>query len=217
MWVNYPHMPTGATGSQLIFEELIVFGKKYDILIVHDNPYAHILSGEAKSIFQFDGSKDIALELNSLSKSFNIPGWRVGMVLGNEDYIQAILKIKSNMDSGMFLGIQKGAIAALKLGERWFEELNQSYQGRRKLVWLLADQLGLSYSKETSGLFVWCKVPEGKSPEELVDELLYEKNIFISPGSVFGSAGKNYLRISLCLPEFKILEAINRVKTSKKS
>lgn len=217
MWVNYPHMPTGATGSKSIFEELIAFGKKHNILIVHDNPYAHILTDEAKSIFQFEGAKEIALELNSLSKSFNIPGWRVGMITGKADYIQGILKVKSNTDSGMFLGIQKGAIAALKLGERWFEDLNHSYQGRRKLVWLLADELGLSYSKETAGLFVWCKVPEGKSPEELVDQLLYEQNIFITPGAVFGAAGKNHVRISLCLPEFKILEAINRIKTSKKS
>lgn len=217
MWVNYPHMPTGAEGSQLIFEELIAFGKKYDILIIHDNPYAHILTTEPYSIFQIEGAKETALEFNSLSKSFNIPGWRVGMVVGHADFISPILKVKSNTDSGMFLGIQKGAIAALNLDERWFANLNQSYRDRRKLVWLLADELGLSYSKEAAGLFVWCKVPEGKTAEELVDQLLYQQNIFITPGGVFGSEGNNHVRISLCLPEFRILEAINRIKTSKKS
>jgi aspartate/methionine/tyrosine aminotransferase len=142
-----------------------------------------------------------------------MPGWRVGLLAGREDWIAAVIKVKSNMDSGMFLGIQKGAVAALNLGKSWFTELDENYQNRRKLVWKLAEKLGLSFSKDTAGLFVWCKVPNGKTAEAMVDELLYEKNIFITPGKIFGAAGEDYIRISLCMPEFKILEAINRIKS----
>jgi aspartate/methionine/tyrosine aminotransferase len=135
------------------------------------------------------------------------------MLCGRADWVEAVLKVKSNMDSGMFLGIQKGAIAALSLGKNWFSDLDEQYQNRRKLVWKIADLLNLIYKKESAGLFVWCKVPEGKTADELVDFLLYEKNIFITPGRIFGSAGEGYVRISLCMPEFKILEAINRIKS----
>lgn len=212
MWINYPHMPTGAAGSKKILTELVAFAKKHSIVLLHDNPYSHILNAEPLSILAIPGAEEVALELNSLSKTFNMPGWRVGMLCGRADWIEAVLKVKSNMDSGMFLGLQKGAIAALSLGKNWFTDLDELYQNRRKLVWKLADMLGLSYAKDSAGLFVWCKVPDGKSPEELVDYLLYEKNIFITPGKIFGQQGEGYVRISLCMPEFKILEAINRIK-----
>ncbi|MCS5489212.1 pyridoxal phosphate-dependent aminotransferase [Algoriphagus limi] len=211
-WVNYPHMPTGYRGSKELFEKLVDFAKSNELILVNDNPYSHILNPEPLSILSIDGAQEVALELNSLSKTFNIPGWRVGMVCGKKDWIQAILRVKSNMDSGMFLGIQKGATAALKLGKTWYEDLNQHYSNRRKLVWELADLLGLSYVKDRSGLFVWGKVPSNIQAEELVDQLLYEKYIFITPGKIFGNAGKDYVRISLCMPEYKILEAIKRIK-----
>jgi LL-diaminopimelate aminotransferase len=212
MWINYPHMPTGASGSKEILAELVAFAKKHDLVLLHDNPYSHILNPGPLSILAIPGAEEVALELNSLSKTFNMPGWRIGMLCGRHDWIEAVLKVKSNMDSGMFLGIQKGAIAALSLGKNWFADLNEIYTNRRKLVWKLADHLGLSYDAKSTGLFVWCKVNGEKSPEELVDWLLYEKNIFITPGKIFGPAGEKYVRISLCMPEFKILEAINRIK-----
>lgn len=212
MWINYPHMPTGALGSKALFQKLVDFAKRNDLVLINDNPYSHILNPEPLSILGIEGAKDVALELNSLSKSFNMPGWRVGMLSGREDWIASVLKVKSNMDSGMFLGIQKGAIAALKLGKTWFQDMNEHYENRRKLIWKLADLLNLTYQKNSGGLFVWCKVLEGQSAEELVDFLLYEKNIFITPGKIFGSVGESYVRFSLCMPEFKILEAINRIK-----
>ncbi|REG81745.1 pyridoxal phosphate-dependent aminotransferase [Algoriphagus antarcticus] len=212
MWINYPHMPTGAPGSKAILQELVAFAKKHEIVLLHDNPYSHILTKEPISILSIPGAKDVAMELNSLSKAFNMPGWRVGMLVGREDWIAKVLKVKSNMDSGMFLGIQKGAIAALNLGESWFSDIESTYQSRRKLVWKLADKLHLTYDTKAAGLFIWCKVPDGKSADQVVDELLYERNIFITPGKIFGSEGENYVRFSLCMPEFKILEAINRIK-----
>ena len=214
MWINYPHMPTGAAGSEELLLELIAFAQLQDILLVHDNPYSHILNPSPTSLLALPGGKEVGLELNSLSKTFNIPGWRVGMLCGKAEWVDAALKVKSNMDSGMFLGLQKGAIAALSLEKGWFDRQNEIYTARRKLVWTLADHLGLTYDRETAGLFVWCKMPEGTSAEELVDQLLYEKNIFITPGKIFGSEGNDYVRISLCLQEFKILEAINRIKPS---
>ena len=212
MWINYPHMPTGAAGSEELLLELIAIAQLQDILLVHDNPYSHILNPSPTSLLALPGGKEVGLELNSLSKTFNIPGWRVGMLCGKAEWVDAALKVKSNMDSGMFLGLQKGAIAALSLEKGWFDRQNEIYTARRKLVWTLADHLGLTYDRETAGLFVWCKMPEGTSAEELVDQLLYEKNIFITPGKIFGSEGNDYVRISLCLQEFKILEAINRIK-----
>jgi aspartate/methionine/tyrosine aminotransferase len=212
MWINYPHMPTGAAGSVEILTELMDFAKKHDIILVNDNPYSHILNPQPLSILSIEGGKEVGLELNSLSKTFNMPGWRVGMLCGRQDFVEAVLKVKSNMDSGMFLGLQKGAIAALSLGKNWFADQNEIYTNRRKLVWKLADQLGLQYDTDSTGLFVWCKVGGEKSPEALVDWLLYEKNIFITPGKIFGAGGNDHVRFSLCMPEFKILEAINRIK-----
>ncbi len=210
MWVNYPHMPTGTNALRETFEQLVAFGKKHHILIVNDNPYSFILNDNPLSILQVDGAKDIALELNSLSKTFNMAGWRVGMVLGNENFINQILKVKSNMDSGMFYGIQKGAIEALQVSDDWFENQNKEYEERRSLIFKIADRLGCTYDKNSTGLFVWAKIPEGKTSEEVTDAILYEKDIFITPGTVFGSQGEGYIRFSLCVSKEVINNAINR-------
>ncbi|WP_276165624.1 pyridoxal phosphate-dependent aminotransferase [Zobellia alginiliquefaciens] len=211
MWTSYPHMPTGAKATKAQFEKLIAFAKKNDILLVNDNPYSFVLNNSPSSILSIDGAKDVALELNSLSKTFNMAGWRVGMVLGGTDHINAILKVKSNMDSGMFYGIQKGAIEALKSGQEWFDKLNEVYSTRRALMYQLADKLNCTYDTDAVGMFVWAKLPEGsKSAEEFIDEVLYDKNLFITPGTIFGSNGEGYIRFSLCVTEDKIKEAISR-------
>ena len=212
MWVSYPHMPTGATASLEQLKLLVDFAKKNYILLVNDNPYSFVLSNNPTSILSIEGAKDCTLELNSLSKTFNMAGWRVGMVLGSEEHINAILKVKSNMDSGMFFGIQKGAIAALKSGPEWFEELDKVYTKRRELMFQLADKLGCTYDRNAVGMFVWCKLPEGaKASEEFIDEVLHDKDIFIAPGTIFGSNGEGYIRFFLCVSEEKIKEAIERV------
>ena len=210
MWVCYPHMPTGAQASLELFEKLIAFGKKHHILIVNDNPYSSILNKNPLSILQIEGAKDIAIELNSLSKTYNMAGWRVGMVIGNKNNIEAILKVKSNMDSGMFFGIQKGAIEALKLGKDWSDSLNEVYHKRRELMFDLCEKLGLEVDKNQVGMFVWSKLLKGISSEAFIDELLYDKNIFITPGNIFGTKGEGYVRFSLCVTEDKIKEALSR-------
>ena len=211
MWVNYPHMPTGTNATIETFEKLVAFGKKHNILIINDNPYSFILNDNPISILQVEGAKGVALELNSLSKTFNMAGWRVGMLLGNSTYINEVLKVKSNMDSGMFYGIQKGAIEALHLSDSWFLEQNKIYEERRNLIWELADKLNATYNKNSTGLFVWAKIPEGKKSEEVTDSVLYDKNIFITPGTIFGSQGEGYIRFSLCVTSEIIKEAINRL------
>jgi len=211
MWVSYPHMPTGVNGTLELFEKLIAFGEKHKILIINDNPYSFILNNNPISILQVKGAKDVALELNSLSKTYNMAGWRVGMVIGNAQFIDAVLKVKSNMDSGMFYGIQKGAVAALKLGKDWFKQQDEIYTKRRKLIFQLAMKLNCTFDKNTVGLFVWAKLPEGiDSAEAFIDKVLIEKNIFITPGTIFGSNGEGYIRFSLCATEERIVEAISR-------
>lgn len=211
MWLGYPHMPTGARGSLALFEKLVAFAKKHNILLVNDNPYSFVLNDNPMSLLQVEGAKDVALELNSLSKTFNMAGWRVGMVLGNPEIIDAVLKVKSNMDSGMFYGIQKGAVAALNCDKSWFEDQNKIYRRRRELTEKLAEKLGCKVYKEGVGLFVWAKLPEGiESSEKFIDEILYEKHIFITPGTIFGSNGEGYIRFSLCVKEEKVQEAIDR-------
>ena len=213
MWINYPHMPTGAAGSKQLFESLIAFAKKHNILLINDNPYSFVLNPEPKSILNIKGAKEVALELNSLSKTFNMAGWRVGMVLGSKEKIEAILKVKSNMDSGMFQGLQKGAIAALKCGSEWFAQMNAIYTKRRNLIWELASLLGCSFDKSATGMFVWAKLPaEIDNAEEFIDKILYEKSVFITPGTIFGSQGKGYIRFSLCIDEQAIKEAISRLQ-----
>ena len=211
MWLGYPHMPTGARGSLALFEKLIAFAKKHNILLINDNPYSFVLNDNPMSLLQVEGAKEVALELNSLSKTFNMAGWRVGMVLGNPEIIDAVLKVKSNMDSGMFYGIQKGAVAALNCDKSWFEDQNKIYRRRRELTEKLAEKLGCEVYKEGVGLFVWAKLPEGiDSAEKFIDEILYEKHIFITPGTIFGSNGEGYIRFSLCVKEEKVQEAIDR-------
>ncbi len=212
MWVNYPHMPTGAKASRQVFEKLIQFGRKHDILIVHDNPYSFILEQEPQSILAISQAKEVAIELNSLSKTANMAGWRVGVLVGREDLVDAVLKVKSNMDSGMFLGIQKGAIAALNLNEDWYVDLNAIYSRRRESVWKLAEKLNLAVDRASVGMFVWAKIKGGEDDLALVDHLLYQHDLFVTPGTVFGSNGKGYVRFSLCVTEEKIKEAINRIK-----
>jgi LL-diaminopimelate aminotransferase len=211
MWVNYPNMPTGASGSLDLFKKLVAFAKKHQILVVNDNPYSFVLNNNPISILQVEGAKEVALELNSLSKTYNMSGWRVGMVVGNSKLIDAVLKVKSNMDSGMFYGIQKGAIEALKLDKSWFEEQNLIYKKRRDLVFQLADLLKCSYDKNSVGMFVWAKLPSGiTDAEAYVNQLLYEKDLFITPGTIFGTNGEGYIRFSLCIDEEKIKEVLKR-------
>ena len=213
MWINYPHMPTGAKATLAFFKELIAFATQHDILIINDNPYAHILNDTPLSILALEGAKDVALEFQSLSKAYNMAGWRVGMVCGNEQYITQILKVKSNMDSGMFYGIQQGAIAALNQSKDWFTHINNVYQQRRELVWKIAEALQTSFEKDTSGMFVWAKLPKGAiDSESYIDALLHEHHIFIAPGTIFGTAGEGYIRFSLCVVEERIKEALNRIK-----
>ncbi|MFD1160851.1 pyridoxal phosphate-dependent aminotransferase [Hwangdonia seohaensis] len=212
MWVNYPHMPTGAQPTETVFEDLVAFAKRHNILIVNDNPYSFILNDSPKSILSVKGAKDVCLELNSLSKTFNMAGWRVGMLVGDSEHVNHVLKVKSNMDSGMFYGIQKGAIEALKCSKMWFSTLNSVYQQRRDLVWQLADALNCTYDKNATGLFVWAKLPANVRAEEFIDLILKENHIFITPGTIFGSQGEGYIRFSLCASTEVLEEAIARVK-----
>jgi len=222
MWVNYPNMPTGAKGSLTLFEELVAFGKDKGILICHDNPYSRILNDEPLSMLAVPGAKDVVLELNSLSKSHNMAGWRLGWVSGSSDHIKTVLRYKSNIDSGMFLPVQHGGIAALQEGEDWFEILNAEYSKRRELVWKMLDELGCTYSKDQAGLFVWAKIGGGQldadaSPvasakgEAFCDEVLQESKVFFAPGTVFGSNGEGYIRVSLCSKMDVLEEAAQRI------
>lgn len=211
MWISYPHMPTGAKATNKFYDEVIAFGKRHNILIVNDNPYSFVLNDKPISIMRYRYAKDVCLELNSLSKTFNMAGWRVGMLVGNYDYVQSVLRVKSNMDSGMFYGVQKGAIEALKCSDLWFVSLNSVYQQRRELVWKLATDLNCTYDEDAAGMFVWAKLPPHLKSEEFTDIVLKEHSIFITPGTVFGSNGEGYIRFSLCASEDIIKEAIARV------
>ena len=214
LWVNYPHMPTGANAKQAVFEELINWARKNNILLVNDNPYSFVLTDKPQSILTTPDAMDVAMELNSLSKSFNMAGWRVGMLLGNEANIKAVLKVKSNMDSGMFYGIQQGAIAALQAPDSWFEELNKVYDKRRQLIYELATLLGSEFDTNSSGLFVWAKLKDSTlDAEAFIDKILYEYELFITPGTIFGSQGEGYIRFSLCVEESQIRKAIERITT----
>ena len=212
MWLNYPNMPTGAKTDLNTLDRLIDWAKSRKIILVNDNPYSFILNDNPISILSRKGAFEVCLELNSLSKTFNMAGWRVGMLLGNKNYIKDVVKIKSNMDSGMFYGIQIGAIASLNLKKDWFKSLNEIYFKRREKVFELAKKLNTSFDKNISGLFVWAKLNEDvKSSEKFIDKILYKHNIFITPGSIFGSNGDRFIRLSLCVEEKIIEEAINRL------
>ena len=212
MWVNYPHMPTGARGNVTLFKKLIEFGRIHDILICHDNPYSFILNENPLSIFTTDKEIQYSIELNSLSKSHNMAGWRVGMVAGRSEYIQAVLQVKSNMDSGMFLPLQKAAVKALESPPEWQNNLNLKYMERRKHIWKILDTLGCEYRKNQAGLFVWAKIPqEFENGEEYSDWLLNTCHIFIAPGFIFGSEGNKYIRMSICVNESILNEVKNRI------
>ena len=213
MWVNYPHMPTGKRASLELFQKLVDFGRKHNIVIVNDNPYSFILNDKPLSIFNIEGAKDIAIEMNSLSKSHNMPGWRIGMLASNPTFIQWILKVKSNIDSGQFRPMMKAAIEALKQGQEWYDDVNSTYTKRRLIAEEIMNTLGCHFDPEQSGLFLWGRIPnEAASSEALADNILYNARVFITPGFIFGSNGDRYIRISLCATEEKMNEALNRIK-----
>ena len=213
MWVNYPQMPTGQQPNKLLFEKLVAFGKQHHILICHDNPYAFILNNHPESLLAVEGAKEVVIELNSLSKSQNMAGWRVGMLIAGEDRVNEILRFKSNMDSGMFLPVQLAAAKALSLDQSWYDSVNKIYTERREKVYELLDLLDCTFSKTQVGMFVWAKIPAiYKDGYALSDKVLYDANVFITPGGIFGTAGNNYIRVSLCGSMEKFNEAIKRVK-----
>jgi len=213
MWVSYPHMPTGAKPKADTFKRLKDFARKNNVLVVNDNPYSLTLNDKPESFLEDLNTNDTILELNSLSKSFNLAGWRVGMLCGHENLVNTVLKVKSNVDSGMFYGIQKGAIAAMNSSKDFIIHQNGIYQKRRELIWELCRQLELEYDTHSAGLFVWAKVKTGKTSVQFSDEMLYNCQLFITPGHVFGSAGEGYVRFSLCVDESQIKTAIERTKT----
>jgi LL-diaminopimelate aminotransferase len=213
MWVNFPHMPTGRVASKTELKELVDLARKNNFLIVNDNPYSLILNEAPLSILSIEGADEVALELNSLSKSHNMAGWRIGWVVGNKEYVEAVLRVKSNMDSGMFLGLQQAAVEALKNGAEWFNELNTVYKKRRNAAAKILTELGCTYSKNQSGLFIWAKTPDKVTDvEKWIDEILYGTKVFITPGFIFGDTGKRYIRISLCATEEKLTEAFVRIQ-----
>lgn len=213
MWCNYPNMPTGANGSLELFEQLVAFGKKHNIVICHDNPYSFILNDTPLSILQIEGAKDICIELNSLSKSSNMPGWRIGMVATNREFMEWILRVKSNMDSGMFRPMQLAAVEALKAPKSWYDGMNSVYASRRALAHLIMKEIGADAREDQVGLFLWGKVDT--PVRELCDKILYEAKVFITPGFIFGSRGENYVRISLCSSQEKLAESLERIKKLK--
>jgi len=216
MWLNYPNMPTGAPADKAYFTALVQFARENQILLVNDNPYTFVLNPEKHSLLSVPGSLDVALELNSLSKAHNLAGWRIGMLAGRADYLAEILRFKSNMDSGMFYGIQKAAISALQLPESWYDKLNEVYMVRRKVAEKVMDLLGCVFSENQVGMFLWAKIPEQyENAYQLADRLLYETNLFITPGGIFGDGGLHYLRISLCSPVEDFNEAIDRIHLSE--
>jgi len=213
MWVNYPNMPTGANATNELFEKLVAFGKKHNIVICNDNPYSFILNDEKLSILSVEGAKDICIEMNSMSKSHNMAGWRMAMLASNAEFVQWILKVKSNVDSGMYRPMMVAAVAALKNTEEWHAEMNKVYARRRILALKIMDILDCEYDTKQVGMFVWAKIPERYADSGvLADEILYGKNVFITPGFIFGDKGKRYVRISLCCPEPMLEEALGRIK-----
>jgi aspartate/methionine/tyrosine aminotransferase len=213
MWVNFPHMPTGRIASKKEMQELVDLAHENNFLIVNDNPYSLILNEQPLSILSCDGANEVALELNSLSKSHNMAGWRIGWVAGNAQYVDAVVRVKSNMDSGMFLGLQHAAVEALQNDASWFQQLNKVYAKRKKVACQILDVLGCKYSDKQSGLFVWAKAPDAIADvEKWIDEILYGTRVFFTPGFIFGDAGERYIRISLCATEEKLNEALARIE-----
>lgn len=216
MWTNYPNMPTGANATHELFEQLVDFATRNDIILVNDNPYSFILNEQPLSILSIPGAKDCCIELNSMSKSHNMPGWRIGMVAANEEFISWILKVKSNVDSGMFRPMQLAAAEALKVDHGWYEYNNSNYRKRRILASQILEELDCSYDKNQVGLFLWGKIPPTyQKVEDLTEEVLHKTHVFITPGFIFGSNGDRYIRLSLCCNEELLHEALQRVKHLK--
>lgn len=213
MWVNYPHMPTGAPASLELFEKIIEFGKKHNIVIVHDNPYSFILNEKPLSILQIPGAKDIAIELNSMSKSHNMAGWRMGVISSNKDFINWFVKVKSNVDSGQFKPMMQAAVEALNLPNEWYRQINETYSERRVIAEEIMTALGCKFEPRQRGMFLWGRIPdEIENVETFTDHVLYDGRVFITPGFIFGSNGKRYIRISLCATPEKLKEALRRIK-----
>ncbi|MCC5931190.1 MAG: aminotransferase class I/II-fold pyridoxal phosphate-dependent enzyme [Cyclobacteriaceae bacterium] len=215
MWVNYPHMPTGAPAKKDLFQKILDFGRKHSILVCHDNPYSLILNqGKPLSLLSLPGARELAIELNSMSKSHNMAGWRVGWIAGGKDYIDAVLKVKSNVDSGMFKPIQLAAVRALSNPQAWHESRNQIYQKRRELVYAFLDKLGCRYTKDQVGMFVWATIPSHVThSEKLTEYLLHKHHIFVAPGFIFGSKGSGYIRASLCIEEKTLKKVLQRIES----
>lgn len=213
MWVNYPHMPTGTPASAELFSRLVTFARKHRILLCNDNPYSFILNTDTRSILETEGSRDVALELNSLSKSQNMAGWRIGMLAGRADYIKTVLRVKSNMDSGMFRPLQSAAVKALEAGPEWYASVNEVYMKRRQYAEKIMDILGCEFDSRQTGLFLWGRIPESyTNVEELTEKVLQNAHVFITPGFIFGSNGDRYIRISLCSSEALLRNAMERIK-----
>jgi aspartate/methionine/tyrosine aminotransferase len=215
MWVNYPNMPTGAAASRALFERLAAFGKKHRIVVCNDNPYSFILNEERLSLLSVAGAKAHCIELNSMSKSHNMAGWRIGMLASNAQFVEWILKVKSNVDSGMFRPLQVAAVAALHNTEQWHREMNIAlYARRRVLAEAIFDRLGCRFDRKQVGLFLWGKIPDTcESAAAFADKMLYEAGVFVTPGFIFGTRGERYIRLSLCAGETQLQEALNRVKS----
>ncbi|MBQ9147394.1 MAG: aminotransferase class I/II-fold pyridoxal phosphate-dependent enzyme [Rikenellaceae bacterium] len=214
MLVNYPNMPTGQTPTPDLFEKLVAFGSKHNILIIHDNPYSFVRNPKPMSILQVEGAMEVAMELNSLSKGHSMAGWRVGAIFAKKEWIDAILCFKSNMDSGMFYPVQAAAETALSLGDEWFKELNEIYYAREKQGYELLDALGCTYRKGQAGLFIWAELPESYEGDsfQFSDEVMEKCDVFVTPGAIFGSEGKRYVRITLCCPAELLEKAAQRVR-----
>jgi len=217
MWTNYPNMPTGANASMELYEKLVSFARKHNIVIVNDNPYSFILNDQPLSILSVQSAKECCIEFNSMSKSHNMPGWRVGMLASNAQFIQWVLKVKSNIDSGMFRPLQLAAAKALACDASWYAEINSVYSERRGLAGEIMHTLGCTYDKNQVGMFLWGKVPEScENVEALTDKVLYEANVFITPGFIFGSNGARYIRLSLCCNKEMLANALERIKRMSK-
>lgn len=213
MWVNYPHMPSGTKGSMKTFEKLIRLASDNNFLIINDNPYSFILNNKYHSILAADGAKDVAMELNSLSKSQNMAGWRIGMLAGHKEYIASVLKVKSNMDSGIFRALQVAAVEALNAPKQWYESVNAVYSRRKKVVNEIMNLLGCSFSNDQAGLFVWGRLPDSVADcESFVEDILQRSHVFITPGFIFGNNGSRYIRISLCADENALVKAKERIE-----
>ncbi len=215
LWANYPHMPTGAPGSADVFQALVDFGKRHNILIINDNPYSFILNKHPRSILAADGAAEVALELNSLSKSHNLAGWRVGMIAGHPDYLKSILRFKSNMDSGQFQAIQLAATQALQLPQDWYDGLNSIYSERQQVAFKILESMDCQFDAKQQGMFVWAKIPSHYADcYALSDELLYERHVFLTPGGIFGSNGDRYVRISLCSEVTTLQKALQNIQNA---